>query len=383
MTVEIGSTTIDNPSKKIRLGFYYNRKPINAYIMKEEMHRGGQRMAKGSEETTSRARILEALITERGGIVPGARLAQRLSISRQALAKNISALKAEGLPIESLPRKGYRLSGVDGVTALAPTLIEYFLKDNPIFNKCICFGEIDSTQRAIKKLAREEREAGIVALAEAQTDGRGRMGRSWQSVGGRNLTFSVLLRPALLPGEVQLLNLAAGLALKKALREECGVAAELKWPNDVLCRGRKLCGILSESAGEAERIYYAVTGIGVNVNMEPGEIPRELRDSATSLLIESGKSWPRWRILTAFLGRFAALLELLSSGGGAEALLDLYRAGCDTLGREIKVICDDGSVTGTASGVTAQGAIIVKTREGEKTFAAADVVHLRAAGEAK
>ena len=123
MTVEIGSTTIDNPSKKIRLGFYYNRKPINAYIMKEEMHRGGRRMAKGSEETTSRARILEALITERGGIVPGARLAQRLSISRQALAKNISALKAEGLPIESLPRKGYRLSGVDGVTGLAPTLI--------------------------------------------------------------------------------------------------------------------------------------------------------------------------------------------------------------------------------------------------------------------
>ena len=334
-------------------------------------------MIKNTEEANSRAVIFEALMENQGNIVSGTALADKLSITRQALSKNIAALKAEGLPVESVSQKGYMLSGVEDTDALSSTLITYSLRDNPMFGRCICLKETDSTQSVIKKLARGGENAGVVATAEVQEMGRGRRGRNWQSVSGKNLMFSMLLRPPLLPGEVQLLNLAAGLSLKNTLRALCGLPAELKWPNDILCRGRKLCGILSESAGEAERIYYAVTGIGVNVNMTEEEIPDELRGIATSVLIESGKTWPRWKILVDFLRRFAAAAGLLCSEGGAEALLALYRKECDTIGKEINVICDNESFSGTASGVTGQGALIVKTGNGEKIFAAADVVHLR------
>lgn len=334
-------------------------------------------MIKKTEEANSRGVIFEALMADQGSIVSGAALADKLSITRQALSKNIAALKAEGLPVESVSQKGYMISGVEDTDALSSTLITYSLRDNPMFCRCICLKETDSTQSVIKKLARDGEKAGVIATAEVQEMGRGRRGRNWQSVSGKNLMFSMLLRPPLLPGEVQLLNLAAGLSLKNTLRALCGLPAELKWPNDILCRGRKLCGILSESAGEAERIYYAVTGIGVNVNMTAEEIPGELRGIATSVLIESGRVWPRWKILVDFLGRFASASGLLCSEGGAEALLALYRKECDTIGKEINVICDNESFSGTASGITGQGALIVKTGGGEKIFAAADVVHLR------
>lgn len=334
-------------------------------------------MIKKTEETNSRAVIFEALMENHGSIVSGAALADKLSISRQALSKNVAALKAEGLPVTSVSQKGYMLLDTNNSDALSPTLISYSLRGNPMFDRCICLKETDSTQSVIKKLARDGEKAGIIATAEVQEMGRGRRGRNWQSVSGKNLMFSMLLRPPLLPGEVQLLNLAAGLSLKNTLSTLCGLPAELKWPNDILCRGRKLCGILSESAGEAERIYYAVTGIGVNVNMTLEDIPGELGSIATSVLIESGKTWPRWKILVDFLDRFANAAGLLFSEGGAEALLALYRKECDTIGREIKVICDNETVSGIASGISGQGALIVKTTDGEKIFAAADVVHLR------
>ena len=334
-------------------------------------------MIKKTDEANSRAIIFEALMANQGRIVSGAALAEKLSITRQALSKNIAALKAEGLPVASVSQKGYMMQDIKDTDVLSSTQITYILRDNPLFNRCICLKETDSTQSVIKKMARDGEEAGVIATAEVQKMGRGRRGRNWQSVSGKNLMFSMLLRPPLLPGEVQLLNLAAGLSLKKTLRTLCALPAELKWPNDILCSGRKLCGILSESAGEAERIYYAVTGIGVNINMAAEDIPDELRGIATSVFIESGKTWPRWKILVDFLGRFASAAALLCSGGGPEALLELYRKECDTIGKKINVICDNESFSGTASGITGQGALVVKTNDGEKIFAAADVVHLR------
>ena len=336
-------------------------------------------MTKPNEEANSRARVFEILMGTPGEIVSSSQLTQRLSLSRQAVFKAVCALKDEGVPIGSIPQKGYRLEALDGLQRLSPTMIEFFLKANPLFTKCLYMKETDSTQKVIKKLALQEAEAGVVALTERQSEGRGRRGRSWQSPGEKNLMFSMLLRPALKPGEVQLLNLAAGLAVKETLTRFCGIPAELKWPNDILCRGKKLCGILSEASGEPDRIYYAVTGIGININMDAADIPGEISGVATSVYIESGRQFARWRLLIAFLERFATLMGLLTAKDGAARLLALYRTACDTIGKEIRVLQDEESINGRATDVTQEGALVVLTAGGEKVFAAADVYHLRMA----
>ncbi len=335
-------------------------------------------MAKTASEETSRTKLFELLIENPGEVVSSSRVTERLSASRQAVFKAACALRDEGLPVESLPQKGYRLGDMEAVQALAPTAIEYFLRGNPLFNKFLYFQDVDSTQSVIKSLARQKAPAGIVACAEAQSAGRGRRGRSWVGAPGKNIVFSVLLRPMLKPGEVQLLNLAAGLAVKETMRAMYGIPAELKWPNDILCRGRKMCGILSEAAGEPDRIYYAATGIGVNVNMEPGDVPQELREIATSALVESGKILPRWRVLVTLLDTFARYAKMLDTKSGGAELLAVYRRECDTLGKDVKVIQDDEIFMGRATSVTREGALVVKINSEEKIFAAADVQHLRA-----
>lgn len=333
----------------------------------------------GNEDGGSRAKLFELLFEAKGSIVPSSHITERLSLTRQAVFKLICALKDEGVPIESIPQKGYKMGGLDGVQAVSPTMLDFFLRDNPVFNKCIYVKEIDSTQKIIKKLAAQDAPEGIVAFSEMQTDGRGRRGRNWKGTPDKNLTFSVLLRPNLMPCEVQLLNLASGLAVKETLIKECGIPAELKWPNDVLCRGKKLCGILSEAAGEADKVYYAVTGIGVNLNMEKDDFPEDIRDIATSVFIESGAKAPRWKVLVRLLDIFASYLKLLEAKNGAESMLKIYRTGCDTIGKHVKVIQDDDTFTGEAVRITQQGALVVLTPSGEMTFAAADVFHLREA----
>lgn len=335
-------------------------------------------MAKTASEETSRTKLFELLIENPGEVVSSSRVTERLSASRQAVFKAACALRDEGLPVESLPQKGYRLGDMEAVQALAPTAIEYFLRGNPLFNKFLYFQDVDSTQSVIKSLARQDAPAGIVACAEAQSAGRGRRGRSWAGAPGKNIVFSVLLRPMLKPGEVQLLNLAAGLAVKETMRAMYGIPAELKWPNDILCRGRKMCGILSEAAGEPDRIYYAATGIGVNVNMEPDDVPQELREIATSALVESGKMLPRWRVLVTLLDTFARYVKMLDTKSGGAELLAVYRRECDTLGKDVKVIQDEEIFMGRATSVTREGALVVKINSEEKIFAAADVQHLRA-----
>ena len=314
-------------------------------------------MAKTAGEETSRTKLFELLIENPGEVVSSSRVTERLSASRQAVFKAACALRDEGLPVESLPQKGYRLGDMEAVQALAPTAVEYFLRANPLFGKFLYFQEADTTQSVIKSLARQEAPAGIVACAETQSAGRGRRGRSWAGTPGKNLMFSVLLRPKLKPGEVQLLNLAAGLAVKETLRAMYSIPAELKWPNDIL---------------------YAATGIGLNVNMETDDLPPELREVATSALIESGKILPRWRVLVTLLGAFARYAELLDTKSGGAELLSIYRRECDTLGKEVKVIQDDETFTGRAKNVTSEGALVVEINSEEKIFAAADVHHLRA-----
>ena len=334
-------------------------------------------MLAGKDLTNSRCRLLEYLAGYEGEFVPGSVLTDKLGFSRQALSKVVSALKEEGLDIISAPQKGYMIKNVRETDRISPTLVDFLLRDDPIFVKSIYFPRITSTQHAIKNLARQDAPEGIVAVTDEQTEGRGRRGRSWHAPVSKNLLFSVLIRPELRPGDVQLLNLAAGLAVRSVLSGVYGLDAKLKWPNDILVNGRKICGILSEAAGEPDRIYYAVTGIGLNVNTTEGELEEEYRNIATSIMIEKGEAVPRPLLLARILKALSSLIIGLKRPEGKAKLLSVYRNECDTIGREVSVLQDDEKFRGTAVGITEQGALVVKAGNEEKIFAAADVHHLR------
>jgi len=329
------------------------------------------------DEQSSRAVLFSILAEARGASVPSSALTERLSSSRQAVFKLVNSLREEGVRIESEPQKGYRLPDFSGCDVFSPTLMEYLLRDNKIFHNCLYFKEVGSTQTVIKKLAQQDAPQGVVAVTDSQTEGRGRRGRVWQTPPGRNVTFSVLLRPHLKPGEVQLLNLAAGIAIRRAVDTGYNLRTELKWPNDVLVNNKKLCGILSEAAGEPDRIYYAVTGVGLNANLEAADFSSDIRDTATSLLLETGVKAARPALLAAVLGEFAELVAALDGPGGAAELIGIYRRECDTLGRDVRVVQDDEEFTGRATDVTDQGALVVSVNGRNRIFAAADVHHLR------
>jgi BirA family transcriptional regulator, biotin operon repressor / biotin---[acetyl-CoA-carboxylase] ligase len=225
------------------------------------------------------------------------------------------------------------------------------------------FAELDSTNRHLLDAARAGASDGLVAVADVQTAGRGRLDRTWQAPSGSSLLVSALVRT---PGDAGPVVMAAAVALAGAVDRVAGVPARLKWPNDLVVGDRKLAGLLAERDGDA-----LVVGAGCNVNWE--RFPEDLAGSATSCNLEVGRPVDRDELLVAFLDGFATFL-----GRGGD-VVDEYRARAATLGRRVRVEPVRGDpLLGTAVDVTDDGALVVRDDAGaEHTVATADVVHLR------
>lgn len=224
--------------------------------------------------------------------------------------------------------------------------------------------EVTSTNDEAKRLAGHGAPEGTVVVADRQTAGRGRLGRAWWSEPGTTLTASLVVRPATRAEEWPLITLAAGVAVAEAVRDQSGVRAELKWPNDVLARGKKLGGILSEVCSGA-----AVIGIGLNVSCR---VPEELTETATTLALESGGHGSRADLLASIVSRFSVLF------GEPSSILPRYRALCSTLGRRVVVETAAGrTVRGVARDVDDRGALVVASQTGVVAVVAGDVTHLR------
>jgi BirA family biotin operon repressor/biotin-[acetyl-CoA-carboxylase] ligase len=283
--------------------------------------------------------------------VSGELLADQLGISRAAIFKHVEALRARGYTIASEHAQGYVLKGTpDRLDAieLGPHL-------TGSWRDVEWHQEIDSTQQRARELGRDGATEGAVVIAEAQTAGRGRLGRTWHSPPGRNVYASILLRPALPPGAVPQLALAVGLGAAHAI-ETLDLRPQLKWPNDVLLDGKKAVGILTEMDAELERVRLVIVGIGVNVNLDRSELPPYLRDTATSLKIAAGRPIDRVRFTATLLasveqayGRFTK-----HGFGGLKADWDAR----DAL-RGRRVVRSDGGreVAGTVVGVDDDGAL--------------------------
>ena len=312
--------------------------------------------------TDTRRALLDALAN---GPVPGPALADRLGVSRAAVWKQVESLREDGLEIESTD-DGYRVTdtpefGGAGIEYGLGAPFDVEFHDN-----------IGSTNERARELADEGRE-DVAVVADEQTAGRGRLDRGWTGPSG-GVYCSLLVRPDVPPAHAPAYTLAAAVAVTRAARE-AGVDASIKWPNDVLVLddqsergGKKLCGILTEMEGEADRMKWLIVGIGINANVGADSLP----EGATSLLEERGEPVDR----RVFTQRLLETFEQLCSD--PDSILDAWRDHAATLGQRVRVETPGGEIVGEAVDVEFPGALIVETDDGERRrVTAGDCEHLR------
>jgi len=305
------------------------------------------------------ATILGAL-KEAAAPLSGEALAAGLGRSRAAVWKHINRLKALGYAIEGSPRRGYRLLGVPD--KLLPAEISQGLKTRYLKGPIHHFETLPSTNDLAKELGSQNAPEGSLVVAECQSQGRGRLGREWDSPPGVGLYASLLLRPPLPPTEMPQITLTTAVAVVRALRRATGVAPGIKWPNDLLVDGKKVGGILTEMETESDRIRYLVVGLGLNVNNR--EFPPPLDLTATSLALATGSSFHRPGILRAWLEEFEALYDLfLNQDFGV--ILEEWRKYNVTLGQTVTVRQGPREISGLAVEVAGDGAMLVQQRTGE------------------
>ncbi|MDR2295159.1 MAG: biotin--[acetyl-CoA-carboxylase] ligase [Clostridiales Family XIII bacterium] len=240
-------------------------------------------------------------------------------------------------------------------------------------NELYVYGELSSTNRVAARMAADGAPAGTIVTSGFQKAGAGRLRRAWISPPGRSLLLSVILRPRIEARFVAQLTLLCGVALAEAIREETGLAAGIKWPNDVLMRGRKVSGILAQAGVRGDAVEHVILGVGLNVNQTEAELPPDCRDTATSLRIERGRRVSRAAMLRRFVSRWNAHFEAFS----AEAypyLREKWMENNLTLGREVSVRGADGALCGTAVDISERGGLVVRFPDGEsREFLAEDL----------
>ena len=302
-------------------------------------------------------------------VASGTKIAEEIGTSRSDVWRLIQQLRGLGVDVAGHPATGYQLRAVPDL--LLPEMIAPLVKGT-IFaadhaRHIHHYYKIGSTNSEAMNAAANDAPEGSVFLAEEQLAGRGRGAHSWHSARSAGIYCSAILRPAIPPSDALLLSLAAGLAVRSAIHEVTQLAADLKWPNDLLIGGKKFCGILTEMNAEATRVRYVVVGVGINVNQ--AKFPAELRPIATSLRMESGTEWSRVEVCAALLKSLDhEYRALLTEGAAARAsVLKRFEENSSSVrGRQVRIE-ENGGTEGVTEGLDARGFLQVRTAEGSRT----------------
>lgn len=315
----------------------------------------------------SRQKVLDFLKKSPDAYLSGEEIATHLGLSRTAVWKAVDALRKEGYIIEARTSMGYRLTGTPD--ALTEREIRSFLRPTQAVGRELhCMETVDSTNTYLKRLALTGAADGTVAVADSQTGGRGRMQRPFQSPLGKSTLLSVLLKPKLPPARLLPVTALCAVAISTAVERVCGVRPGIKWTNDLVLNGKKLCGILTEMAleGETEQLQYLVIGIGINVLQQPEDFTDGVGDVATSLAMELGRPVSRPRLAAAEIEELDRLYDVLKRGD-TEDYLTLYRRDCVTLGKTVQLIAADGSRrTAEALDVDDEFGLVVRESDGRE-----------------
>jgi BirA family biotin operon repressor/biotin-[acetyl-CoA-carboxylase] ligase len=297
-------------------------------------------------------------------VVSGTKIAEEISSNRSEVWRLIQQLRGLGVDVAGHPATGYQLRSVPDL--LLPEILRPLLRGTIFDEHLHHFYKIGSTNTAAMAAAADGAPEGSVFLAEEQLAGRGRGANLWQSPRSTGIYCSVVVRPALPPSEVLVLSLAAGLAVRAAIEQvDSRVAADLKWPNDVLIGGKKVCGILTEMNAEATRVRYIVVGIGINVNQ--ATFPKEL--SATSLRLATGSEWSRVEVVAALLKSLdREYRQLLEDRDARESILRRFAENSSwAQGKAIRIEENGSGFEGTTEGLDPRGFLQVRTAKGMQT----------------
>ncbi len=309
-------------------------------------------------------RIVQLLMEHATVVVSGTKIAEEISSSRSEVWRLIQQLRGLGVDVAGHPATGYQLRSVPDL--LLPEIVRPLLRGTTFATHLNHFYKIGSTNTAAMSAAAEGAPEGSVFVAEEQTAGRGRAANVWQSPRSTGIYCSAVLRPALPPSGVLVLSLAAGLAVQSAIQQlDARVTPDLKWPNDVLIDGKKVCGILTEMNAEATRVRYIVVGVGINVNQ--AGFPEELR--ATSLRLVTGSEWSRVELLAALLKSLdREYRQLLDSRDARESILRRFAENSSWVrGKSVRIEENGSSFEGITEGLDARGFLQVRAAQGLQT----------------
>jgi BirA family biotin operon repressor/biotin-[acetyl-CoA-carboxylase] ligase len=323
-----------------------------------------RRLAELPGTTDRRVDALLALLSENATIVvSGAKIAKEIGVTRQQVWRWVQKLRSLGVRVQGHARTGYHIERVPDI--LAPQMLSHRLYGTPFARRIYHFFKAESTNTIAMHLGEAGEPHGAIVLAEEQTAGRGRAGRSWTSEKSAGIYCSVLLRPAISPSHAPMLTLVAGLAARDAAAEELDSLPDIRWPNDLLANGRKFGGILTEMHAEPDRVHYAVIGLGINVNQ--AKMPEPLADIATSLRMLTGKIHSRLELLIRLLRQLDRYYNQFLTEGPAPILRRFAQVSSYFKGKRVRITTAVDSFTGTTAGLDPSGVLRVVRDDGRGT----------------
>jgi BirA family biotin operon repressor/biotin-[acetyl-CoA-carboxylase] ligase len=330
-------------------------------------------MSYSSHENVGLIKVLQFLKAHHSEYLSGEDLSEVLKISRVAVWKHIKKIQALGYEIESKQNLGYRLTKTTDL--MLPWEITDGLKTKNIGKKIYYFDTIDSTQSFASTIANNKAEDGTIIISETQDSGKGRLGRNWVSPRG-GIWLSVILHPRFDVAKITLVPLVASIALSVAIQKTLGVKTELKWPNDVTLRGKKIAGMIIDASIESSSIESLILGVGINFRVNPSEIEKKIRKKenfygAATLVNQNNKTKPA-KMVQVFLEEFEKTLNLLSEGKINKIIKD-WTSNSSTIGKTITVATANGKITGKAVKLDADGGLIIMQKSKPFKIMAGDI----------
>lgn len=310
------------------------------------------------------------LLRSADGYISGQELCNRFGVSRTAVWKAINQLKEAGYEIEAQQNKGYRLMAAPDLMTEAE--IKSLMHTEWVAREVLYFDTIDSTNTKAQELAEKGYQSGTLVVADKQESGKGRRGRSWVSPSGTGIFMTLMIKPDINPNNASMLTLVAALAVAKAITSVTGEEAMIKWPNDIVVNGKKVCGILTEMNAQFDYINHIVVGIGINVHNE--SFPEEISQMASSLMIEAGgKRFHRAQIIAETMSYFEQYYDTFLKTQDLSALVREYDKLLVNRNKSVRVLDPKEPFDGKAMGITPKGELIVDTWESRKLVSSGEV----------
>lgn len=308
--------------------------------------------------------ILRLLIKNRDRFISGEEISNRMGVSRTAVWKQINNLKEDGYKIDSAHRQGYKLIRYSDMINKDELLLK---TGERLFGRAIhVYDEVLSTNDVAKKLAAAGAPEGTVVIAERQSRGKGRLGRSWIAPVHKGLLFSFVLKPSITPAVAVQLIFVSAVAVCRALRGFTGLDVKIKWPNDLVIEGKKVGGILTELSAEIDLINYVVVGVGINTNNEADDFPADIAAKASSLALAAGRSFRRTDLLVAIFTELEAEYSDYVQMGFT-CIVERWKGLTSTLGQEVLVSTGEETLAGLALDIDETGCLLVKKTDGSIT----------------